>query len=92
MLFPVISATDDLRAMQPETEESTPGRRVFRSAENEKDHLNGIGTTPALLTVAGANTPLDEFRGLVIATPLLLPAPFLLAAPTGRAPPILPLS
>jgi hypothetical protein len=86
MLFPVISATDDLRAMQPETEESS-ARRMVRNAENEKDHASRLGATPALFGVAALAAPSNEFRGVVVATPLQIPIIIFLDAPTGRAPP-----
>lgn len=87
MLFPVISATDDLRAMQPETEESSSARRAFRSAENEKEQIIRINTTPALLGVALVTPPAFEFCGLVLNPSIVLPAASPLDAPTGRSPP-----
>lgn len=36
LLFPVISATDDLHAMRAEMEESSPGKRSARQAAGEK--------------------------------------------------------
>jgi len=36
MLFPVVSATDDLCAMRAEIEESPAGKRGFRQAGNDK--------------------------------------------------------
>jgi hypothetical protein len=32
LLFPVVSASDDLHAMRPDIEESSPGKRVVRQA------------------------------------------------------------
>jgi hypothetical protein len=87
LLFPVISATDDLRAMQPETEECPSGRRAFRSAENEKDHIPNMGTAPALVGLFTAFAPADEFHGLVISFNGQPPIAVLRGAATGRAPP-----
>lgn len=87
LLFPVISATDDLRAMQPETEESPSGRRACRNAESEKDHANQLGSAPALVHVSTAAVPADEFHGLILATRVSSPVAVLQHAPTGRAPP-----
>src|SRR5579862_9528528 len=87
LLFPVISATDDLRAMQPETEECPSGRRACRSAENEKDHSPHMGTGPALVALFTAFAPSDEFRALVVTFSVQQPIPVLRAAATGRAPP-----
>lgn len=86
MLFPVISATDDLRAMQPETEESS-GRRVFRSAESEKDQVIRLGAAPALLGVSIWVAPLEQFCGLVLSIPPVDPFDSALAVFNGRAPP-----
>jgi len=87
MLFPVISATDDLRAMQPETEESS-GRRVFRSAENEKDQIIRLGAAPALLGASLWFAPLEQFCGLVLSPPSVAPSNSALAVFNGRAPPL----
>ena len=87
MLFPVISATDDLRAMQPETEESS-GRRVFRSAENEKDQIIRLGAAPALLGASLWVAPLEQFCGLVLSPPSVAPSNSALAVFNGRAPPL----
>jgi hypothetical protein len=86
MLFPVISATDDLRAMQPETEESS-ARRVSRNAENEKDPIIRLGAVPALLGVSVLIAPLEQFCGLVLATPQVAPFDPAIAVSNGRAPP-----
>jgi hypothetical protein len=87
MLFPVISATDDLRAMQPESEESTSARRVIRNAENERDHASRFGTAAAVVGVAALAAPSHDFCGLVVATPVQALAPVSISAPSGRAPP-----
>lgn len=87
MLFPVISATDDLRAMQPESEESSSGRRAIRSAENEQDHLIRLGTMPAVVGTAALAAPSYDCCGLVVTTSVPVLAPTSLDAPSGRAPP-----
>ncbi len=87
LLFPVISATDDLRAMQPETEECPAGRRACRSAENEKGHAPNMGTAPALVGMFVVFAPADEFRGLIIRSGSQKPVAVLRGAATGRAPP-----
>jgi hypothetical protein len=88
LLFPVISATDDLRAMQPETEESPSGRRACRSGENGKDHLPHMGTAPALVSTLAFIAPSDEFHGLIVSSDGHPPVTVLTGAPTGRAPPL----
>lgn len=52
LLFPVISATDDLHAMRPEMEESCPSKLIAKQAAGEKSphsKLSGDGTLPAQL-------------------------------------------
>ena len=87
LLFPVISATDDLRAMQPETVECPSGRRTCRSAENEKDHFPHMGATPAMVGVFTAFAPADEFHGFVIRLTAQPPVATLRGVAAGRAPP-----
>lgn len=87
LLFPVISATDDLRAMQPETEECPSGRRACRSAENEKAHAPNMGAAPALVGQFTVFAPAYEFHGLVISFSGQPPVAVLRGAETGRAPP-----
>ena len=89
LLFPVISATDDLRAMQPETEESPAVRRVCRSAEHGKNNhqVSHVGASPALLAVSLAPDRNDEFSGLVFTPAVSLPAALRLHSHSGRAPP-----
>ena len=57
LLFPVISASDDLHAMRAEMEESSPGKRSVSQAAGEKGSAwqNGWQTLPA--TVTGTALP-----------------------------------
>jgi len=87
LLFPVISATDDLRAMQPETEESPSVCRASRNAESHKDHIATLGTTPAVAGDVAAFPPADECSGLVVGFTVTLPVAILESVPSGRAPP-----
>lgn len=88
MLFPVVSATDDLRAMRTEMEESPASKRSFRQAASEKTALwNTQPAPPAILPPFVSLFPGTEFRNLLLAPDRQLPvAPSLLHA--GRAPPI----
>src|SRR5277367_4757911 len=53
LLFPVISATDDLHAMSSEMEESASGKRTVRQAGNEKSApVHRMQMPPALLVSA----------------------------------------
>jgi hypothetical protein len=92
LLFPVISATDDLHAMRAEMEESPVSKRSIRQASNERPiPQTTLQGPPALVTgIASFLRPTDF--GMVISqpVPLLAEAPSLLNA--GRAPPAHPLA
>ena len=87
MLFPVISATDDLVAMRTEMEESG-GSRSLRQSDSEKSGLSKAGIHPVLallatelvFALASERNRLETAPGVV----MLAPAP---ALPPGRAPP-----
>ncbi len=95
LLFPVISATDDLHAMRSELEESSAvcKRMVGGVATGESGWSSGKpGHAPAaVLSVFSLNLH-SEFRKL-FAAPSTLVRDVLLPGPNaGRAPPPLPLS
>jgi hypothetical protein len=48
VLFPVVSATDDLRAMRAEMEESPSSKRTIRQASGDKASTWRLQTPPAL--------------------------------------------
>jgi hypothetical protein len=52
VLFPVVSATDDLRAMRAEMEESPSSKRTVRHASNDKASGGKLQTPPALAWTA----------------------------------------
>jgi hypothetical protein len=88
LLFPVISATDDLLAMRTEMEESAPGKRTVRQAGTDRcticnSHFQG----PAVLLTAALSFALDNEQCLL---PIHWSA-FAQAAPSlvraSRAPP-----
>jgi hypothetical protein len=88
VLFPVISATDDLRAMRTEMEESPASKRSFRqtTAEKASPWNSRPQTQPAIVSAFVPFVLGAEFHILptlasfsVSATPL---------AHTGRAPPL----
>jgi len=90
MLFPVISATDDLAAMRTEMEESPVGKRGMKQAATDKSSVwkTRIQSPPAL---PGTPTPVactSECRLLptISSFPLRTERPTLRA---GRAPPVL---
>ena len=88
LLFPVISATDDLHAMRTEMEESSTSKRAVRQAGGDKHSawVNRLQGPPAL--VANVEWPPAPEAGLLeVSVSCLAP----LARPcdwhAGRAPP-----
>jgi hypothetical protein len=86
LLFPVISATDDLHAMRPEMEES---ERAFRHAGHCACALHALihSSQPALPSSASL-TPAFEQVGTVLAFMPLRPGTFVDPEPASRAPPV----
>lgn len=86
VLFPVISATDDLRAMRAEMEESPCSKRTIRQASNDKASSWKSQTAPALAAaVRSLIVPEESWQQLpapYISTPAV---PAIVRA--GRAPP-----
>ncbi len=86
VLFPVISATDDLRAMRSDMEESPASKRAIRQTTSDKTSAWKWQSPPALAATAGFSIISDQ-------NSLLLPGPVspMLAAPSiqrpSRAPP-----
>lgn len=88
LLFPVISATDDLHAMRAEMEESPVSKRSMRQASAEKNPVPRphLQSPPALLASVAPLLVQTEFAGTYGFNALLLPAALSLAS-AGRAPP-----
>jgi hypothetical protein len=89
LLFPVISASDDLHAMRSEMEESATSKRAVRAAASEKNSagVNRLQGPPAL--VASAAWVVAPEVGLLkfsVASVVLLTTPGVVYA--GRAPPV----
>jgi hypothetical protein len=89
LLFPVISATDDLHAMRAEVEEPGTSKRSVRHASQDKASVK-VGTLhnpPAILENASAFAlNRDSWHELLTVSYSLLAAPSILRA--GRAPPV----
>jgi HAMP domain-containing protein len=88
LLFPVISATDDLQAMRQEMEESTPSKRTLKQAGIENSSVRSHFTAPpARLAASVLLPPCFEIFGRVSA--MQAPAPVLALArvASGRSPP-----
>ena len=86
ILFPVISATDDLRAMRAEMEESPASKRTIRQASNDKTAAWKLQTPPALAVTASWLTVSDEAWRQMSAPCVSAPAAPAIER-TGRAPP-----
>jgi len=88
LLFPVVSATDDLLAMRTEMEESAPGKRTIRQAGTDRCSIcSSRFQGPAVLLTTALSSALDHEQW---ATPLYLSL-FLQLTPStlraSRAPP-----
>jgi len=84
VLFPVVSATDDLNAMRPEMEESSFSNRQLRhSAARTWTHTGTI-----LSATASVSPFCDEPCGLVCIASLRLPAPAPIRDKVSRGPPL----
>ena len=87
VLFPVVSATDDLRAIRAEMEESPSSKRTVRQASSDKASAGKLHAPPALACAATylliAN---DEDWHQLPAPDSSVPAPSAIAQ-AGRAPP-----
>ncbi len=91
LLFPVISASDDLHAMRAEMEDSSVNKRTVRQAGSDKHSawINRLQGSPAIM--AGAVRLIVPEAGLLevsIACGSLLARPSVFHG--GRAPPSLP--
>jgi hypothetical protein len=85
LLFPVISASDDLHAMRPEMEES---ERSFRHFGHCACTLHALthSAQPVLLTSASLTPGFEEIGTVPTLMPRMLRT-FSAPAPAGRAPP-----
>jgi hypothetical protein len=89
LLFPVISATDDLHAMRQEIEESSSSKRVVKQAVADKSAatLNIVPVLPAWISPV----PFDltyEVCGQVSAISVVLPHQAQTSECASRAPPL----
>jgi hypothetical protein len=92
LLFPVISATDDLHAMRPEMEESSPTKRTVKQTGGAKSYTQShFGIPPANVpNIVGVNRCNDVCERVPawLASRSLAPA---IVVRSGRAPPTSPL-
>jgi hypothetical protein len=88
ILFPVVSATDDLRAMRNEIEESPASKRTIRQASSDKVSAWKWQSPPALAATPSSFTISEQGRLPLRAGGLPVPAmPAMVLA--ARAPPFL---
>ena len=89
MLFPVISATDDLMAMRTEMEESPISKRSIRLASGDKSSLWNFRsqTSSAILGTSSSFALAAEHGDLPLSLSLSFPAAPLVPT-VGRAPPL----
>ena len=86
ILFPVISATDDLLAMRREMEESPASRRSVRQASHEKVSGWKLQSPPAMIAAA-TSFPIDDERRQPVLPLSVCAPPAPVIERTGRAPP-----
>ena len=73
LLFPVVSATDDLQAMRPEIVESGPLKSTLKQGTAEKSAGQSQSPrSPAILTVVFAVRPSVKFWGQLGVQPFFL--------------------
>lgn len=94
LLFPVVSATDDMHVMRPELEESSSSKRQVEVSGGEKSHSSPttLHTSPALRFRLFPFCPSCLIYGRVVSTRSRRPEPVYLAYRNGRAPPPYPFS
>jgi hypothetical protein len=87
LLFPVISATDDLHAMRQEIEESGSSKRVVKQAVADKSltHLSSAGALPAIIFPGFDGN--DQVCGKVLIAAVRLPEQESHGKTSSRAPP-----
>src|ERR1700680_1724633 len=72
LLFPVVSATDDLHAMRQEMEESSPSKRVVKAVVDKSPTGLTAGALPALISPASFCLS-HEASGQVLVVCVFLP-------------------
>jgi hypothetical protein len=94
LLFPVVSATDDMHVMRPELEESNSSKRQVEASRGETSHSSQtiLHASPALRFRPYSFSPSCLIYGRVVTTPSLRPEPVYPAHRNGRAPPPYPFS
>lgn len=88
LLFPVVSATDDLHALGQEMEESSSSKRLVKPAASDKS-TTGLskGDVPLALIDPTSFTPSHEACGQVLVVSVFLPRRAQSRQRASRAPP-----
>jgi hypothetical protein len=87
VLFPVVSATDDLRALRTEIEESPSSKRTIRQASGDKASAWKLHTPPALVSTSNAMLIANNEDWHQLQAPDMSVPPAHALANAGRAPP-----
>jgi hypothetical protein len=89
LLFPVVSATDDLHAMRQEMEESSPSKRLVQQAGGEKSvtRVSIAGALPALIFPWSFGRD-ERVCGQIVALPFRSHSRTCFGKPSSRAPPL----
>jgi len=89
LLFPVVSATDDLHPLRPEMEECNPSKRLKQAvAQKSLSALSIVGALPPHLTASLSTSPLKDVCGQILFEQALDPAQAQLWTDACRAPPV----
>ena len=89
LLFPVVSATDDLNSMRQEMEESSPSKRLVQQAAGDKSvtRMSTAGALPALIFPWSFGRDC-RVCGQVVVLPVRLHSRTRFGKPSSRAPPL----
>jgi hypothetical protein len=88
LLFPVVSATDDLHPIRPEIEESSSFKRIKQAAADKSStHFSPFGTPPAIRASAALPHLYLEVTGQVASPAVATPARAQFSFDVSRAPP-----
>jgi hypothetical protein len=88
LLFPVISASDDLHAMRAEMEESSSSKRAVRHAGGDRNSVSSDRWQAPAMAASAAWLWTPMVTPLEIASVSLSPLTRPAVLPTGRAPPV----
>jgi hypothetical protein len=88
LLFPVISATDDLHVMRQEAEESSSAKETLKQATDHGSRGRDCSALPALLSHILQASPCSETWGNIPVLRAATPLSVWTTNSPGRAPPV----